>query len=155
MSCETSRSIWGVCRRATIFNFSVSLLGSTRILAAYFIQRGSREPIVTGLFGMACAGAIVVAVFPQTAGLIHQFVSLITFLFGGLFTIAYRLERHPLNYLSVLLGAISLVALMLHRTGVYLRLGPGGMERIIAYPILLWLIGFGAQLMASSVETKL
>lgn len=145
----------GVGPAAGIFNPSVSLLGLTGILAAYFVQRAFRKPIVTALFGIAGAGALGVGIFPETAGLIHPIVSLVTFLFGGLSAIvAYRLEKRPLSYLSIALGAFSLVALFLYGTGTYLELGRGGMERMVAYPILLWAVGFGAQLMASSPERE-
>lgn len=144
----------GVGLAAGIFNPSVSLLGLTGILAAYFIQRAFRKPIVTALLGIAGAGAGV-GIFPETTGLIHPIVSLVTFLFGGLSAIAaYGLEKRPLSYLSIALGALSLVALFLCGTGTYLELGHGGMERMVAYPILLWAVGFGAQLIASSPERE-
>ena len=138
----------GVGPVATLFNSSVSLLGLTAVLGAYFAQRTFHQPILTALFAIAGAGTIGVGVFPETVRAIHLFVSLVTFVFGGLSAIAaYPLEKRPLNLLSILMGVISLVALSLFATGIYLGLGPGGMERMIAYPILLWLIGFGAQLM--------
>jgi len=31
---------------------------------------------------------------------------------------------------------------------IYLSLGPGGMERMIVYPVLLWVIGFSGYLMS-------
>jgi hypothetical membrane protein len=138
----------GVGPVATLFNFSVSLLGLTAVLGAYFGQRTFRHPILTALFAIAGVGAIGVGVFPETVRPLHLLVSLVAFLFGGLSAIAaYPIERRPLNFLSILMGVLSLVALGLFAAGVYLGLGPGGMERMIAYPILLWLIGFGAQLM--------
>jgi len=137
----------GVGPAAGIFNFSIVLLGTAGILASYLIQRASQS-IVPALFSIAGAGAVGVGVFPETTGAIHPIVSLIAFLFGGLAAIAaYRFEKSPLNYLSVLLGALALIALALFTSHIYLGLGPGGMERMIAYPILLWLIGFGSQLM--------
>jgi hypothetical membrane protein len=143
----------GVGPVATLFNFSVSLLGLTAILGAYFAQGIFRRPILAALFAIAGAGTIGVGVFPETVRAIHLLMSLVTFLFGGLSAIAaYPVEKRPLNYLSIVLGLFSLVALTLFATGVYLGLGPGGMERMIAYPILLWLIAFGAQLMGDLAE---
>jgi hypothetical membrane protein len=138
----------GVGPVGMLFNFSVSLLGLSAVLGAYFAQRTFRQPVLTALFGIAGAGTIGVGVFPETVPQIHLFVSFVTFLFGGLSAIAaYSIERRPINLLSILMGVLSLVALSLFAIGLYLGLGPGGMERMIAYPILLWLIGFGAQLM--------
>jgi len=81
---------------------------------------------------------------------IHDVVSLITFVFAGLSAIAsYRLQKAPLSYLSVLLGLITLSALTLFVSETFLGLGPGGMERMIVYPALIWAVEFGARLMAS------
>ena len=38
---------------------------------------------------------------------------------------------------------------MLFGAKVYLGLGAGGMERIIAYPLIIWVIGTGVYLMAT------
>jgi len=50
---------------------------------------------------------------------------------------------------SLLLGALTLSSLMLFVLGNYIGLGAGGMERMIAYPVILWGVGFGGYLMAS------
>jgi hypothetical membrane protein len=141
----------GVGPAAGIFNSSVALLGLTGLLAAHFVQRASRKPVISALLGIAGAGAFGVGVFPETAGLIHPVVSLVTFLFGGLSAIAtYKLEKPPLNYLSVAFGVFSLTALLLYGGGTFLGLGRGGMERMVAYPILLWAVSFGTQLLTTS-----
>jgi hypothetical membrane protein len=73
--------------------------------------------------------------------------SFVTFFFAGLAAIAsYRLLSPPLSHLSVVLGVLVLAALALYGSGTFLGLGPGGMERMIAYPALLWVIGAGANL---------
>ncbi len=98
-------------------------------------------------------GAMGVGLFPENFGVIHGIASLITFLFGSLSVLmSYRLLKSPSSYLSILLGAMSLVALVLFGSGTYLGLGKGGMERMIAYPALLWGVGFGGYLMSSSNE---
>jgi hypothetical membrane protein len=104
---------------------------------------------------MTGLGATGVGVFPETAGVIHQIVSLITFVFAGLSAIAsYRLQRPPLSYFSILLGVMTLLALGLFVSNVFLGLGPGGMERMIVYPALIWAVGLGASLMASSTNPR-
>lgn len=101
------------------------------------------------MFGLTGIGAIGVGSFPDTAGVIDSIVSLIAFLFGGLSAIAtYRLVKAPFVYFSVLMGIITLAALALYLFGIYLELGPGGMERMVAYPELLWAAGFGGYMMS-------
>ena len=147
-TCRASCTI--VQPASIVFNSSVALLGGLVIAASYFIYRSTRTKILTSFLFLAGVGAVGVGFFPETTGVVHAIVSLIVFLFGGLSAIAsYRIQEVPMNYLSILLGGITLVALLLFLTGNYSSLGQGGMERMIAYPALLWLVGFGAHLMKS------
>jgi hypothetical membrane protein len=143
---------------ALIFNSSVFLLGLMVLASAYFIQRSFSNRLVTGLLILAGLGAMGVGIFPENYPAMHEIVSDIAFIFGGIAPIAaYRLVRKPFSYLSVMLGVLSLSALVLlsaeYTFGLgeqyLLGLGPGGMERMIVYPILLWEVTFGGHLMAS------
>ena len=65
--------------------------------------------------------------------MMHWVVSLIAFLFGGLSAIAsFKIERPPKSYFSVILGVLTLTALVLFVSGQFLGLGsflglgPGG-----------------------------
>jgi len=152
LGCSVSQNFisdLGVGPAALIFNTSVFLLGLMVVASAYFIDREFGNRLVTALFCLTGAGAIGVGAFPENFGLIHLAVSLLTFLFGGLSAIAaYKLEKPPLNYFSVVMGVISLLALLLFSTGIFLGLGQGGMERMVVYPLLLWAIGLGGYLMS-------
>src|SRR3990170_1155155 len=146
----------GVGPAAPIFNASVALLGVFVLAAAYFLRksflpRTAWGMIVTVFFLLAGAGAVGVGIFTEEAGAIHPVVSLVTFLFGALAAIAtFTLVDPPLRYLSLLLGVVSLAALVIYGAGEYAGLGKGGMERMGADPILLWGMGFGGYLMAAS-----
>jgi hypothetical membrane protein len=56
--------------------------------------------------------------------------------------------KYPFNIIVILLGLMSLLAMILFIGNFYLGLGVGGMERMIVYPILIWMIGFGGFLAA-------
>jgi hypothetical membrane protein len=129
------------------------------VVSAYFFHRSYRNRLFTGLLVLAGAGAMGVGVFPENYSIMHEIVSDIAFIFGGLLPIAaYRLVRKPFSYLSVVMGVLSLSAMALLSAQYtfslgeqyFLGLGPGGMEKMIAYPILLWQTAFGGYLMASS-----
>jgi len=138
----------GVGNTALLFNSSVFLLGLLVLIGAYFIQRAFDYKLLSVCLVLAGIGAMGVGIFPETAGVIHGVVSLITFLFGALSAIvSYKLQKTPLSLFAVLLGIISLVALALFASGNYLGLGRGGMERMIVYPTLLWAVGFSGHLM--------
>jgi hypothetical membrane protein len=49
-----------------------------------------------------------------------------------------------------ILGLMSIGALILYMGNVYLSLGKGGMERIVAYPLLMWGAGFGGHLIGQA-----
>jgi hypothetical membrane protein len=146
---------------ATIFDVSVMLLGMFVIVGAYFIQREFKNRLFTSLvvmIGVGCVGAGVVAenVFLP----IHLIFALVAFVFGAASAImSYKFVKSPLSYISVILGAVTLSAVVLSNlgysvdSGFYLGLGFGGMERFIIYPILLWALGFGAYLIGDSSDT--
>jgi len=134
---------------ADIFDVSVFLLGLAGFVGGYLVFR-SRHRTVGVLAVMAGLGAMGVGVFPETTGSLHLIVSFVAFFFTGLAAIAsYRLFTPPMSYLSVALGVFVLVALALYGSGTYLGLGPGGMERMIAYPAVIWVVGAGANMMGS------
>jgi len=144
----------GVGSTALILNSSVFLLGLTIVAGAYLIQRAFGSRLLFVLLTLTGVGAIGVGLFPETFGVIHFIASLITFLFGGLSAImSYELQKPPLSYISALLGALTLVALALFGSNTYLGLGKGGMERMIAYPTLLWAVGFSSHMMSCSKDT--
>lgn len=137
----------GVGPSSMIFNSSVFLMGLLLIIGAYFLQRAFNFKALTGLLVMTAIGAMGVGVFTENSGAIHHIVSLIAFLFGGLSTIfSFKLLRKPFSVIAVILGLMSLGALVLYASNSYLGLGPGGMERMIVYPILMWGAGFGGAL---------
>jgi len=139
---------------AIIFNSSVILFGLLILISAYLTWREFNNPIIAALICLSGLGAVGVGLFPETAGFLHVIVSFITFFFGALAAIAAsRLVKEPFSYFSVLMGLASLSALVLYGLNIYLGLGPGGMERMIAYPIVLWAIGFGGYMMSPQQTT--
>ncbi len=134
---------------ATIFNASAIILGLLTLAGSYYIWREFHS-FVAVLIGLSAFGALGVGLFPETAGALHVLVSFVTFFFGGLAAMAsIRIVKPPFSYFSVVLGIAGLAALALYGLNIYLGLGPGGMERMIAYPELLWACGFGGYLMCS------
>jgi len=132
---------------STIFNLSIIIAGVLVLVSGFYLRRAIRAKIFVACVLIAGAAMIGVGVFPETFGVVHGIVSLITFLFISFAAVtAYKIERAPLSYFSVLLGVISLVATGLFTGGIYLGLGEGGMERMIVYPVLLWSVAFSGQL---------
>lgn len=145
----------GVGPSAMIFNSSVFLLGLLILVGALFLQRAFDFKPLTILLILTSLGSMGVGVFTEHYGSIHPIVSLIAFLFGALSCIAsIKLLKLPFSVIAVILGLTALAALGLFGAKDYLGLGPGGMERMIAYPILVWGAGFGGYLLAKTENAR-
>lgn len=134
-----------------LMNTSFIVLGITMAIGSTLIYREFREQsgsfIGFGFMGLAGLGTILVGLFPEnTIASLHFLGALLPFLIGniGLVVLARVLDI-PKNLRSYTLisGVISLVALAFFESNTYLGFGPGGMERIVAYPQTIWLIIFG------------
>jgi hypothetical membrane protein len=153
----------GVGPSSIIFNSSVFLLGLLSLVATYFLRYVSNFKTVNMLLLLMAIGAMGAGVFTKDFTVAHGAVSSMAFFFGGLSAIAsFKVLKKPLSLISITLGAMTLGALALFSSGMvasgsltsteaydsifYLGLGPGGMERMIVYPMLIWLAGFAGHL---------
>jgi hypothetical membrane protein len=154
----------GVGPSSIIFNSSVFLLGLLLLVGTYFLRHVSGFKTVNTLLVLMAVGAMGVGVFTKDFTLAHGAVSSAAFFFAGLSAIAsFKVLKKPLSLISIILGAMTLAALALFSIGMtvsgsltsnealdsvfFLGLGPGGMERMIVYPALMWLAGFGGHLL--------
>jgi hypothetical membrane protein len=146
---------------ALVFDGSVILLGLLTLLGTFllfsaFNHRLSRT-LGLGFLVIAGIGAIGVGVFPETStaigGHAHEIFSDVAFIGSGLALVilpgAMLRDTRWDGYraFTLLLGVITLVAIVLFSTSTWGPLGPGGMERVIVAPILLWAIVVGIHLL--------
>ena len=136
----------GVGPTAVLFNSSIIIMGILLIIAAVLVWGLSRVFAITiALTGIGAAG---VGIFPETIHPFHLIFALIAFLFASISSYpTIRISRGPGKVLWPILGTIGLIALLLFIGHVYLGLGPGGMERMIVYPNLVWALAFSTELM--------
>jgi hypothetical membrane protein len=137
---------------ATIFNGTMLLTGALVLVAASLLYRslaGRRFPVMLALFGV---GAFGVGVFPGNVTPWHGLFALWTFVAGGVTVVSSaRVVDGPFSVLCGLFGGISLfVLLSVFVYGLLFRvphplafLGSGGIERWVAYPLILWILAFG------------
>lgn len=143
----------GVGSTAPLFDTSIAILGIAVIASSYFLYRGFGSRLLSILTASTGLWALMVGIFNESSfTAIHNLVSLLTFVSGGLTAIvAFRFQKSPMNFFSTILGVLSLAALavsIVEPSG--LALGVGGIERLIVYPFLLWGIGFGGYLVGYS-----
>lgn len=139
---------------ATIFNLVMLGCGLLVLVAAWLVQRGLGRRSLAITLGLLGVGATCVGLFPGNTGTPHALFSLLTFVAGGVCgLVAARVTSAPFRYVSAALGVVSLGALLsygvLGDAGPLASLGDGGVERWVAYPVVLWLVGFGGYLTAS------
>ena len=151
-TCRTTCTI--VQPASLIFDSSVFLLGALLVIGAYLFRQGSGSVLAPLLLGITGLGAMGVGVFPETTGVLHEVVSLVAFAGGGLAALAtFKFSRPVLCYFAAILGTMTLVALVLYASGIYLGLGAGGMEGMIVFPVVTWGIGFGGYLTARTEDS--
>ena len=153
----------GIGPSSIIFNSSVFLLGLLLVIGTYFLRHISDLKTVNILLFLMAIGAMSVGVFTKDFTVAHGAVSSMAFFFSGLSAIASaKVLKKPFSLIGTVLGAMTLGALGLFSIGLitsgsytsniaydsnfYLGLGPGGMERMIIYPALMWLAGFSGNL---------
>jgi hypothetical membrane protein len=135
-----------------------SLMNASFIILGVFMATGSmlmyqefkkKMSSYIGFNFMAFAGlgTIIVGLFPEnTIGFLHTTGAFLPFLIGNLAIVILGFSLKVPRWLkiySVITGVVALIALLHFITQVYLGLGIGGMERIVAYPQTVWLIVFG------------
>ena len=136
---------------ATIFNWTMISTGIIILAAAFCLQRGFRRLPVTIFTALTGLGILGVGVFPGNYGSIHAIFALTAFIAGGVAAIvSIMVQRPPFSIFSAILGAITLATLLLYMIlgdeGPMSGLGMGGVERWVAYPILIWVLSFGGYL---------
>lgn len=138
---------------AMIFNLTLILAGLSIASAAYLLHRagnGRRTTIPVALLGMGMVGVGFVPGYHHAA---HELLAMTAFIAGGVAAIlTAKMHTGALRLIHTGLGIISLSSLVV---GVLLlnwtpvaRLGEGGVERWVVYPVVLWIVTLGASLAA-------
>jgi hypothetical membrane protein len=139
----------GVGQTALMYNASAVVFGGF-VLIGSLVGRRTLGPGLTITLAVTGACAVGAGLFPETTGAPHSIFALVMLSFGAVSAIlSYRVLRPPLSYVSVGLGIFALVADVLFFSHHDLGIGPGGMERMIAYPIYVWALGFGGALIGA------
>ena len=113
--------------------------------------------IALAVFGV---GLIGIAVFPGDVATWHPIFAMACFVGGSIAAILSRtLLDRPLRAFAVTLGSVALAATVLGLDffadlGPQAAIGIGGVERWIAYPVLLWMVLFGAALMTVGAHSR-
>jgi hypothetical membrane protein len=123
---------------------------------AYFLFRGTRIKGATTIFGLLGVGSALATLSPENYNVaVHSLGAIITF-FSAVVAMAFsiRMVGSLFRYFAASFVIVSTVGIFVLFLGygsplVQQTLGPGGWERVIAYPFIIWLIGFGNYLLTA------
>lgn len=137
----------GVGPSAMIFNPAIIIFGVLVIIATYILFKNTGNRTHSLLLFLSGAGAAMVGLFPLSWGTVHYISAGTAFLAGGLAAIVSSLyTRAPFRWFSIALGIFTIAVLLLYIPGIYLGIGRGAMERMIAYPVIIWVACYGGYL---------
>ncbi len=137
---------------ATIFNSTMWVAGLLIITATYFLYKSCKRFIIIIPLGLLGIGVLGVGIFPGNVATFHPLFAMTTFIAGGVAAIlSSRVVSPPFSYIAIVLGLITLFTLFF--AGLFIPiLGDGRTERWVAYPVVMWLSGFGGYLMNSKLS---
>lgn len=138
----------GVGMTAPIFNSAIVFFGVMIFMVSYLILASRMHRLLAYGFALIGFGAMGVGLFPETTGILHLVFAGITFGSAALTALGFsRTVKGPMEYISVIAGAIGLAILLLSALRVgslaFLGLGPGGLEEILFYSEMAWSVIFG------------
>jgi hypothetical membrane protein len=132
------------------------------IAGAYYLFRNTGRTGMMMLNILPGAGLLLAVLSPENVNIVlHSAGAVLAFFPGPIAVIlSYRSIRSPFRYNALALGSLSLIGTTIYfgayeTSLVQQGLGPGGWERLIVYPLLIWLIGFGSYLLAKSSERRI
>jgi len=141
-----------------IFIFTMAVSGALVLVATYLLWRVVDRRRFLVALGCLGVGIVGIAVFPGNVATIHPLFSLLAFVGGSVAAILSRkVLDAPLRYFAIALGSIALLATVFGldsfaNWGPQTEIGIGGVERWIAYPVLLWLVLIGGAFMTKGVN---
>ena len=141
---------------ALLFNTSLVVVGLLNVVGGYYLYRGHGRRWLLGIFAVAGLGAIGAGLVPLDAGDLHGLFALLAFVFFNVqaLAMATRLDG-AMRVLAALAGLVGLVFVVVMvigdsgNTAVFGPIGHGGAERMIVYPVMIWLIAFGGSLLGT------
>lgn len=135
-------------RSAYIFNPSIVIMGVLVIAAGSLLWSFYGLSLGPALIMLSGSGAIGVGFVNEKHLGPHMVFAMLAFVPSGLAAVSYGLGTpFPFGIASIILGSISLAAVVLIGTKKTLGMGMGGMERMIFYPTIGWMLAYSGYLM--------
>lgn len=140
-----------------LFGASLFIAGLLNLLGGLYFYRVHKNRLLMIVFALGGIGAMGAGLVPLDAKIgLHGLFALMAFLFISIEAILSGLKVDvPLRVISVVMGVTGIVftgVMFLVDSGsidVSGGIGHGGTERMIAYPVLVWMMIYGGYLLGS------
>jgi len=149
---ETLLSDLGVWEQpsALVFNTSLVIFGILGIGIGVVLWPDKKLNFIPLLFVLCGIGMLIMAAFPITIEWAHDVGAFLAFILIAVIALAcYWTFPGPFRYLSLVIGIIGFFTEITYKTGIYFGLGVAGSERMIIFPLFLWMAAFAAVLFYS------
>jgi hypothetical membrane protein len=145
-----------IAETALLFNASLVFIGVLNIIGGYLFYRSHGRAWIFVVFALAGLGAIGAGLFQLNTSDLHSIFALFAFVFFNVEAIACAaVVAGPMRFISALAGIVGLgfvVVMVIGDAGnpaIFGPIGHGGAERMIVYPVMLWLLAFGGYLLGA------
>ena len=142
---------------ALLFNVGLLLVGLLNIIGGYAFYRTHRRGWLLAIYALAGAGAIGAGAIPLGTSDLHSIFALLAFVFFNAEAVGTGYVLHgPMRPISWLAGGAGMAYVVIMvigdsgNPGIFGAIGHGGAERLIVYPVMLWMTAMGGYLMAGA-----
>ena len=146
---------------ALLFNASLVVVGLLNILGGFLFYRTHGKRWLLGIFALAGIGAVGAGMFPLDTGGLHSLFALFAFLFFNVQALASTTRLSGvMKAMAALAGGIGLAFVVIMiigdagNTAVFGPIGHGGAERMIVYPVMLWMVALGGYLLGAPTQNS-
>ncbi|MHC1679940.1 MAG: DUF998 domain-containing protein [Methanomassiliicoccales archaeon] len=150
---ETLLSDLGVWEQpsAPLFNTSLVIFGMLGISIGVVLWPDKKLNFIPLLFVLCGIGMLIMAAFPISVEWAHDVGAFLSFILIAVAALCcYWTFPGPFKFVSLIFGIIGFFTMITYKTEIYFGLGAGGSERMIIYPLFIWMAAFAAVLFYSN-----
>ena len=143
---------------ALLFNLTLMAVGALNLAGGYAFYRWHGRAWLLAIYAVAGLGAFGAGAIPLGTSDLHSLFALGAFVFFNIEAVATGFllagPMRPLSWLAGIVGLAYVVIMVIGDAGnpaVFGAIGHGGAERLIVYPVMLWMLALGGHLMADRI----
>jgi hypothetical membrane protein len=144
-----------ISQTAFLFNATLLLVGALNVVGGWTFYRWHGRAWLLAIYLVAGLGAIGAGAIPLGTSDLHSIFALVAFLFFNLEALGTGFvlsgPMRPISWAAGIIGLVYVAIMIVGDAGnpaVFGPIGHGGAERMIVYPVMLWMLALGGYLMA-------